>query len=160
MRWDNPSQLPVGKQLLPAGEGCTERSASRMRGLLRSWQLAASAFGWVIFRRTKRCSLSLIRCVHAFPLSRLRYRDWRFISVAHEKGNLNDVHANFRQRRSNYFLSGRKASVPGLHNHRPARLELRAVGGKQESIRPSESFVAGPLRTEFCLWLRTQGNTR
>jgi hypothetical protein len=35
---------------------------------------------------------------------------------------------------------GREASVPGRHNHCPACLELRLVGGKRQSLWPSPVF--------------------
>jgi hypothetical protein len=44
------------------------------------------------------------------------------------------------QRRSDQGLPGRAASVPGRHHHRPARLELRPVGGKRKSLWPSPIF--------------------
>ena len=68
------------------------------------------------------------------------YRDWRLISVAHEEGNLNDIARHSGQRYSDQGLPGREASVPGRHNHCPARLELRPVGGKQQSLWPSPIF--------------------
>ena len=53
------------------------------------------------------------------------YRDWKLISVAHEKGNLNDL------RSCGQGVSGREASVPGRCDHCPASLELYPFGGKQ-----------------------------
>jgi ABC transporter substrate binding protein len=37
-------------------------------------------------------------------------------------------------------LPRRQASVPGRHNHRPACLELRPVGGKRQSLWPRPIF--------------------
>ena len=64
------------------------------------------------------------------------------------------------QRRSDQGLPGREASVPGRHNHCPASLELRPVGGKQQSLWPSPIFRcrARPGLT-FSLWSRTQKST-
>lgn len=44
------------------------------------------------------------------------------------------------QRRSDQSLPGREASVSGRRNHSPARLELRPLGGKQQSLWPSAIF--------------------
>src|SRR5512133_1710068 len=68
------------------------------------------------------------------------YRDWRLISVAHEEGNLNDLRAILGNDVAIKALPGREASIPGRHNHCPARLELRPVGGKQQSLWPSPIF--------------------
>jgi hypothetical protein len=55
------------------------------------------------------------------------YRDWRLISVAHEEGNLNDLRALLGNDLAIKGLPGRKAAVPGRHNHCPAGLELCSV---------------------------------
>ena len=68
------------------------------------------------------------------------YRDWRLISVAHEEGNLQRFARHSGQRHSDQGLPGWEASVPGRDNHCPARLELRPVGGKQQSLWASPIF--------------------
>ena len=68
------------------------------------------------------------------------YRDWRLISVAHEEGALNDLRAILGNDVAIEFLPGREGSIPGRRDHRPARLELRPVGGKRQSLWPSPIF--------------------
>ena len=65
------------------------------------------------------------------------YRDWRLISVAHEEGDLNDLRAILGNDVAIKAHREGTASVPGRHNHCPACLELRPVGGKQQSLWPS-----------------------
>ncbi len=67
------------------------------------------------------------------------YRDWRLISVARRRQSQRSARHS-GQRRSDQGLPGREASVPGRHNHCPAGLELRSVGGKQQSLWPSPIF--------------------
>ena len=69
------------------------------------------------------------------------YRDWRLISVAHEEGNLNDLRA----------ILGNDVAIKAYREGKlrsrtaqslPASLELRSVGGKQQSLWPSPVFRA------------------
>ena len=64
------------------------------------------------------------------------------------------------QRCSDQGLPGREASIPGRHNHCPARLELRPVGGKRTKplAVPNLSWPGHP-RTGFSSWSRTRENT-
>jgi len=62
------------------------------------------------------------------------YRDWPVVSVAHEEGTLNDLRAVLGNEGSDQGLSGRKASVPGRHNHYAAGLDLRPLRGKQQGL--------------------------
>ena len=73
------------------------------------------------------------------------YRDWKLISVAHEKGDLNDLRAILGNDVAIKAYREGKTRVPGRRHHRAARLALRRVGGERR--RPSavkQSFVAGP----------------
>jgi hypothetical protein len=45
------------------------------------------------------------------------YRDWQWISSAHEAGNLNSLGAVLGKRYSDQRLSGREASLPGRYHH-------------------------------------------
>ena len=81
------------------------------------------------------------------------YRDWRLVSVAHEAGNLNDIRAILGNDSAIKAYRGREASVPGRRDHRPNCLELRAVGGKQQSLWPRPIFCAGAAPDGTCsLW--------
>ena len=66
------------------------------------------------------------------------YRDWRLISVGRRQPQRFARHSG--QRRRDRGLPGSAASVPGRHDHCAARLELRPVGGKQQSLWPSSIF--------------------
>jgi hypothetical protein len=68
------------------------------------------------------------------------------ISVAHEEGNLNDLRAILGKRRNDQGLPGGEAFLPGRNNHCPARLELRPVRGKQQSLWPSPIFRGRPTQ--------------
>ena len=68
------------------------------------------------------------------------YRDWKWISSAHEEGNLNDLRRRSGQRCSDQRLPGREATVPGRHNHCCSALSQRPVGGEQQSLWPGPIF--------------------
>jgi hypothetical protein len=70
------------------------------------------------------------------------YRDWKLVSVAREKGSLNDIRAvlgndlaikayrcRTRQRPCHQGVSRRDGIVPGWGGHCSNRLDLRPVGG-------------------------------
>ena len=78
------------------------------------------------------------------------YRNWSLISVAHEEGNLNDLRAVLGNDVAIKAYREGKLPVPRRHDHCPARLELCPVGGKQQSLWPSQPFVAGsPTNVQF-----------
>ena len=56
------------------------------------------------------------------------YRQWEFISVAHEAGNFDDSTRHSRKRSSGESFSRRNSSFPGRNDHCPAGLEACAVG--------------------------------
>ena len=67
------------------------------------------------------------------------------ISVAHEEGNLNDVRAQLGNDVA--IKAYREGKLPFPNSTIiVAALELCRVGGKQQSLWPPKSFVAGPTR--------------
>ena len=70
------------------------------------------------------------------------YRDWRMISVAHEEGDLNDIARRLGKRRGDQGVPGREASIPRRRDRCPAGLEIRPIGGKQQSVW-TRSIVRG-----------------
>ena len=68
------------------------------------------------------------------------YRDWRLISVAHEEGNLNDLRAILGNDVA--IKAYREGKLPFPDGAIIARLalELRPVGGKQQSLWPCPIF--------------------
>jgi hypothetical protein len=86
------------------------------------------------------------------------YRDWRWISSAHEAGNLNslgavlgnDVAINAYREGKLPFPDG--TIIAALHYRNVPSAENNKVFGQ------AQSFVPGPPRTSS-LWLRTQPST-
>src|SRR6202042_613853 len=62
------------------------------------------------------------------------YRDWKLISVAHEEGNLNDLRAVLGNDLA--IKAYREGKLPFPDGTIIARLELRSVRGKQQSLWP------------------------
>ncbi len=88
------------------------------------------------------------------------YRDWRVDLRGPRRRQPQRFARHSGQRCSDQGLPGREASVPGRHNHCPAGLELRPVGGKQQSLWPSPNLsLPGPPTNGFSLWSRTQKST-
>jgi hypothetical protein len=72
------------------------------------------------------------------------YRDWRLISVAREEGDLDDLRAILGNDIAIKAYREATRPFPGRHHHFPACLELRLVGGKQQSLWPSSIFRGRP----------------
>ena len=64
------------------------------------------------------------------------YRDWKFISVAHEEGNLNKLRVHFGQRHRDQGLPGGNAAISGRRHHCRTALPLRSICGEQQSFWP------------------------
>ena len=87
------------------------------------------------------------------------YRDWRLISVAHEEGNLNDIRAILGNDIA--IKAYREGTLPFPEGAIIARIAWSYVPSEEnnKTFGRAQSFVAGPQRTEFSLWSKTQNNT-
>src|SRR6267378_4496117 len=87
------------------------------------------------------------------------YRDWRLISVAHEEGNLNDLRAILANDVA--IKAYREGKLPFPDGTIIARLACSYVPleESEKAFGRLQSFVAGPPRTGFSSWSRTQENT-
>jgi hypothetical protein len=88
------------------------------------------------------------------------YRDWRLISVAHEKGDLNDIRAILGNDKA--IKAYREGKLPFPDGTIIARIAWKHVPSEENNKvfgRP-QSFVPGPPRIgTFSLWSRTQKST-
>jgi hypothetical protein len=86
------------------------------------------------------------------------YRDWKWISSAHEAGNLNSLGAVLGNDVA--INAYREGKLPFPDGTIIAALHYRNVPSEENNkvFGQVQSFVPGPPRT-FSLWLRTQNNT-
>ena len=78
------------------------------------------------------------------------YRDWRWISSAHEAGSLNSLGAVLGNEVAIKAFRAGGVAVPGRHDHCCFALLLRPVGRKQQSLCQAQSFVPGaPTNIQF-----------
>jgi hypothetical protein len=86
------------------------------------------------------------------------YRDWQWISSAHEAGNLNSLGALLGNDVA--FKAFREGKLPFPDGTILVALHYRNVPSEENNkiFGQAQSFVPGPLRT-FSLWSRTQQST-
>ena len=68
------------------------------------------------------------------------YRDWQWISSAHEAGNLNSLGAVLGNDVAIKAFREGQASISGWHDHRRVALPSRPIGRKQQSLWPGPIF--------------------
>ena len=88
------------------------------------------------------------------------YRDWGWISSAHEAGNLNSLGAVLGNDVA--FNAFREGKLPYPDGSIIAALHYRNVPSDENNkvFGQAQSFVPGPPPRTFSLWSRTQRSTR